>query len=49
MDNLKLKNLTLIILIVFSLGVSGQCDKTGNLFGIQDEFVRNRFKTDSMW
>jgi hypothetical protein len=43
MDNLKLKLLSLIGLISFTIHVYGQCDKTGNLFGIPDEFVINRY------
>jgi hypothetical protein len=48
MDNFKLKTILLIGLLAILKSISAQCDKTGNLFGIPDEFVRNRFKTDAM-
>ncbi|AMS27331.1 hypothetical protein AEM51_10180 [Bacteroidetes bacterium UKL13-3] len=48
MDNHRLKILLAVTLMIITRAAYTQCDKTGNLFGIPDEFVRNRFKTDAM-
>jgi hypothetical protein len=48
MDNHRLKILLAVTLMIITRAAYTQCDKTGNLFGIPDEFVRNRFKTNSM-
>jgi hypothetical protein len=32
-----------MLLIVAATNLRAQCDKTGNLFGIPEELVRNRF------